>query len=323
MFELSLKFNQVGVKQKKNICKSRLDVNIRSEVIRDIYLDIPLIASNMSTVCNRQFCELLHNLGSMGVMHRAADEQSIIHEVNLLSEKIDRVAVSVGIGPGQLEFAHKLIRAGANIIFIDVAHGYSDEVIELGKQIKGLGVKVVLGNTTNIEMLYEADFADAIKVGIAQGFACETRNTAGCTEGQFSAVFKFKKEAKKLGMPIISDGSIKEPADLTKAIGAGANSAMCGYIFARCPESAAEKLPIEGKIKKIYAGMASRYVQNRWKGGLKDGTCPEGKVIPLDIGESAEALLERYSGALKSGITYAGGRDIRSFQDNVEFVRLI
>jgi len=78
------------------------------------------------------------------------------------------------------------------------------------------------------------EWVDAIKVGIAQGFACETKNTAGCTEKQFSAVLKFKELSKKLGMPIISDGGIREPADFTKAIAAGASTVMAGKIFAEC-----------------------------------------------------------------------------------------
>ena len=69
--------------------------------------------------------------------------------------------------------------------------------------------------------------------------------------------------------------------------------------------------------------MASRKVQEKWRGGVKAGTCTEGKTVYLDPGESCENLLERYVGALRSGITYAGGNNIKSFQDNCEFVILI
>ena len=142
-------------------------------------------------------------------------------------------------------------------------------------------------------------------------------------EKQFSAVYKFKVLSKSLGVPIISDGGTREPADFVKAIGAGANSVMAGMIFARCPESAADIVQQVGQTpKKLYAGMASRYVQDKWKGGIKEGTCPEGGIRLLEVGESSEKLLERYSGALRSGITYAGGTDIISFQNNVEFVRI-
>lgn len=469
---ISLGFENVAIKQKKNICTSRLDVNVDSEIIKGITRK-PLIASNMSTVCDSSFCISLYKNGCLGVMHRADSDDVLCKETKKISKECEWTAVSVGVGDDQYDLAKKLIKFGANIIFIDIAHGYSDSVLDLGKKIKYNfpHVKVVVGNTTNTEMLLDVcSFADAIKVGIAQGFACETKNTAGCTEKQFSAILKFKHLSKKYGIPIISDGGVREGADLVKAIGAGANSIMAGKIFAACPESAAEVLEINNKPKKVYAGMAcyshdtqiltesgwkyfyeldndrvvtldknnviefhrpdryfeydytgemiktdhaeidllvtpnhrmyvrdpalfdgeykfvnaidcikrgfvyktggwdgdhweyyyldesnysqenyegkvycvevknnvvcvrrnkkhvwcgnSRYVQNRWKGHLKDGTCPEGGIRYLDVGESIDKLITRYLGSLRSGITYAGGKDIESFQENVEFIRI-
>ena len=324
-WETSYGFEHVSFKQKKNLCSSRLDVDTNSEIIKGVHRPIPMIAANMSTVCNAEFCIQLYKLGALGVMHRADFNENLIKNVERIAEECKWVAASVGVGQDQEALASELIDSGANIIFIDIAHGYSDSVIETARNIKDLDpdVKMVIGNTTNPELLVEAaDVADAIKVGIAQGFACETKNTAGCTEKQFSATLKFKQLSKEFGIPIISDGGIREPADMVKAIGAGANSIMAGSIFARCPESAAEEIDLDGNPHKIYAGMASRYVQHRWKGGLKDGTCPEGGIRYLKLGESVDKFLERWSGALKSGITYAGGKDIPSFQESVEFIKL-
>jgi IMP dehydrogenase/GMP reductase len=181
--------------------------------------------------------------------------------------------------------------------------------------------KLVIGNTTNEKMFIESyKYIDALKVGIAQGFVCETKNTAGCTEKQFSAILKFKNFANDFGVSIIGDGGVREPSDVVKAIGAGAKGVMAGKIFAACPESSAESIMIDGITKKIYAGMASRYVQEKWRGSVSND-CPEGKIAYLDIGESAENLIKRYSGALRSGISYSGATDIGSFQKNVSFIR--
>lgn len=322
--EKSYGFEDIAIKQKKNICDSRLDVDIKSEVIKGIFLDIPLIAANMSTVVNADFCIKLHDIGALGIMHRALSDEEYFSEVYKISQSCAVVAASIGIGDNQFELAKNLYNHGANVLCIDIAHGYSDAVISLAKKIKDkLDVKIIVGNTTNPDILHEThEFVDAIKVGIAQGFACETKNTAGCTEKQFSAVYKFRELSKKYGVPIISDGGIREPADFTKAIGAGANSVMAGKIFAACPESAAELIFDNGEKKKLYAGMASRYVQNKWKGGLKDGTCPEGGIRMLNLGESLKDLVTRYTGALRSGITYAGAKDIKTFHENVEFVKI-
>jgi IMP dehydrogenase/GMP reductase len=321
---ISLGFEDIAIQQKENICSSRLDVNIETEIIRGVKRPLGLIASNMSTVTNAEFCNKLYSLGAFGIMHRAADTGFLINETKKIATQCEWVACSIGVTKEDIDLMKILIRAGANIITIDIAHGFSDSVFDMAKSVKNFSrdVKVIIGNTTNTDIFNKGlRYIDCVKLGIAQGLACETKNTAGCTEKQFSAILKFKQISRDLGIPIISDGSIREPADFTKAIGAGANSAMAGSIFARCPESAAELVYIDDKPKKLYAGMASRYVQEKWKGGLKAGTCPEGGVRYLDIGESIDKLLERYAGALKSGITYAGGKDIKSFQDNVEFVR--
>ncbi len=325
--EQSLGFESISIKQKKNRCSSRLDADTKSEIIRGIKVQIPLIAANMSTVINADFYIKLSELGAFGFLHRALQEADYVSEVLKVTKNCQWVPVSIGVGNDQYNLAQTLIKNGANVIVIDIAHGYSDTVIDLGKKLKTdfPHIKMVVGNTVNPDMMYEVeDFADAVKVGIAQGFACETKNTAGCTEKQFSAVLKFKELSKKMGLPIISDGALREPADLVKSIAAGANSAMAGSIFAACPESAADFFYEDAiATKKIYAGMASEYVQNKWKGGLKSGTCAEGGVRYLDVGKPVVQMLETWQGALRSGITYGGGIDIKSFQECVEFIRLI
>ncbi|KKN16288.1 hypothetical protein LCGC14_0977440 [marine sediment metagenome] len=315
----SLGFEDVALRQQKAKVISRSEIDISSEVIRGITLDIPLIASNMSTVTNVEFCILLEELGALGVLHRAASDEVLQQWTCEISKKNKWVAVSVGIGASQLDLAKKLIRKNANIIFIDVAHGYCNPVIELGRKIKQFApdVHIVVGNTTHPGLFAEsAEFASAIKVGIAQGFACETKNTAGVTEKQFSALQRCALASKTYELPMISDGGVREPADLVKAIATGASCAMAGKIFAACPESAAL---LNEKGDKIYAGMASRFVQEQWHGIVKNGA-PEGGTRYLPIGESAADLLKRYAGSLRSGISYTGSVNIPELRDNADFV---
>lgn len=318
---VSLGFENIAIQQKKAVVESRSHVDISHEIIRGVKINVPLVASNMSTVTNIKFCLMLENLGSLGVLHRAASEEQLEEWTSHIALYNKLVAVSVGVGQSQIDLAKKLIRKGAHIVFVDVAHGYSDAVIETGRKIKDFSPQthIVVGSTINPGLFEEvADFASAIRIGIGSGFACTTKNTAGATEKQFSAIQKCLLASKKYELPIMSDGGIREPADFVKAIGAGASSVMAGKIFAACPESAAT---VTDCGKKIYAGMASRQIQEEWHGFVKNDT-PEGETRYLDMGEPVESLIKRYSGALRSGISYAGSSNIKDFQKNIDFIKL-
>jgi len=318
----NLEFKDVAIQQNKNICKSRLEVDIESEIIRGVKRPIPLIASNMSTVVNGEFIKTLYRIGVFGIMHRAAEKQYILDEVNDISKHCKWTAASVGVKEYDKQLVKELIECGANIIVIDIAHGYSDTVLEMAKYIKKFSsnTKIVVGNIINKHAIpFFNDYVDAIKVGIDSGKSCLTRNTSGCYKPQFSAIYDLKEYSFKYGIPLISDGGIREPADFSKAIGACANSVMAGSIFARCKESASPIINIKGVAKKVYCGMASRQVQNTWRGNVHND-CPEGKTMFLDIGEDISDLVKRYAGALRSGITYAGANNIESFHKNVEFI---
>jgi len=323
VFEKSYKFQDVAIQQKKCIVNSRSEVDIESEVIRGIKLSIPIISSNMVDVTNSNLAIKLYKLGGLGILHRGfPNEDDYVSEVQEITKKIPIVAVSIGVGANDCFLLNKLIKEGSNLICIDVAHAYSNKTLEVCKHIKNLypNIKIIVGNTINPDAIeFFNDYVDAIKIGCATGSACETRNTSGCYKPQFSAVYDMKMKAEKYGMPLISDGGIREPADFSKSIGAGASSAMGGYIFARCPESAAETIEIDGVQKKIMRGMASRSIQEKWKGKVSN-SCPEGKTTFLDIGEPLVNLIQRYSGALRSGISYAGFNNVNDFRKNCEFI---
>lgn len=323
--ERSLSFNDVAIYQQKNKAKSRMDVDISSEIIRGVVRPNPLIAANMSTVVNAEFYKQLYSLGGMAFLHRAQSIEDQIAEIKEVAKHCEWVGFSIGVGQDYKKNVSRMIKAGGNICLIDIAHGYSDEVINLGRWIKNKHpkVKVVVGNTNNTDMMDEVkDFADAVKVGIGGGKNCITSLTAGCTENQFTVIQRFAPISKKLGIPIISCGATRVPADLSKAIAGGANAIMIGSVFAATPESAAiMEYTLDGKFKE-HSGMASLKVQQQWKGGLKDGTCAEGITILLPLGRPLKDVVQEYEGSLRSAITYSGALSVKEMQRRVKFVKL-
>lgn len=319
----SYSFKDVAIKQQQCIVNSRKDIKIESEIIRGVKIKIPLIASNMIDVVNSSFCNQLYKLGSLGFMHRGfSNNEKHIEEIQRISRECSVVVASIGIQTQDYFLVEQLIKAGTNVICIDVAHCFSNNTLQLCKHIKEHHptVKIVVGNTVNPDAIeFFNDYVDAIKCGCASGGCCETRNTSGSYKPQWSTIYDMKERAQIYGMPLISDGGIREPADFSKSLGAGASSCMAGSIFARCPESSSKTIEIDGVKKKLIRGMASRAIQEKWRGNVSND-CPEGRSVFLDEGESVEKLLERYSGALRSGISYSGFDNVQDFQKGCEFI---
>src|SRR3989344_7728478 len=142
------------------------------------------------------------------------------------------VGAAIGVKEDSLERAEALIKAGADVLVIDIAHGHSDLAIETLRKVKAKfpNTEIIAGNVATAEGakdLIEAG-ADSIKVGVGPGSICITRVVTGCGYPQLSAVMNSAKEADKYDVPVIADGGIKYSGDITKAIGGGASCVMLG-----------------------------------------------------------------------------------------------
>ena len=92
-----------------------------------------------------------------------------------------RVAAAVGVTGDAVERAAALVNADVDAIVIDTAHGHTQGVVTVLKEIKKRfpELEVVVGNIATAEAakyLVEAG-ADAVKVGIGPGSICTTRRS--------------------------------------------------------------------------------------------------------------------------------------------------
>ena len=246
------------------------------------------------------------------------------------------VGAAVGVKEDTLERTDALLKAGADVIVIDVAHGHNSRAIETTKLLCktfGSKIEIVAGNIATPEAardLVKAG-ADGVKVGIGPGAACTTRLVTGVGVPQLSAIMDVAKEAKKLGIPFIADGGIKNSGDLAKALAAGADTAMIGNLLAGTKESPGEYILERGIAYKYYRGMASyeataektRLDQTGGMGGQGDGffRSPEGTSgrVPYR-GEASMVVTDLVSG-LRSSMSYLGAKNLNEFQKNAEFIR--
>lgn len=244
-----------------------------------------------------------------------------------------RVAAGVGVTPDTLQRMEALVKAGADAIVIDTAHGHSKGVIEKLREAKAAfsNVDIVVGNVATgdaARMLVEAG-ADAIKVGIGPGSICTTRVVAGVGVPQLSAVYDVAKALEGTGVPLIADGGLRYSGDIVKALAAGGNCVMIGSLVAGCEESPGDTIIFNGRKFKSYRGMGSLEAMENgskdryFQGGVAEvkKLVPEGIAGRVPYKGSVQEVIYQLVGGLRSGMGYCGAETIELLH-NAKFTRI-
>jgi IMP dehydrogenase len=245
-----------------------------------------------------------------------------------------RVGGAIGVGKDGLERATALMEVAVDVLVVDTAHGHSQNVINMVKEIKKRypNQPLIAGNVATAEAtvdLIKAG-ADSVKVGIGPGSICTTRVVAGVGVPQISAVIECSEAAKKYNIPIISDGGVKFTGDIPKAIAAGADSVMIGSLFAGTEESPGEMIILEGRSYKTYRGMGSigamakgsrdRYFQDELEELEK--LVPEGIEGQVPFKGRLSDTVYQMIGGLRAAMGYTGSATIKDLQEKGRFVRI-
>lgn len=241
------------------------------------------------------------------------------------------VGASVGVQGDYLERAQELVRAGADVIVIDIAHGHSDLMFNAIAKLRDAigGAQLIAGNIATARAAKELCEAgvDGLKVGVGPGSICITRIVTGCGMPQLTAVMEAAKVARNYGVPVIADGGIQKSGDIVKAIGAGADAVMIGSLFAGTAESPGVVMQKGDKKFKVCRGSASFTQSNKRRNldqerkKLKD-IVPEGVESLVPFKGPVEDIINQFVGGVKSGMSYTNSRTIAELQKNVEFVRI-
>jgi len=263
--------------------------------------------------------------------------RDIMHRLNphAVRDKKGRLAVgaAIGIKGDFLERADALVKAGIDILVIDVAHGHLELCLRAVKLIKKRypEVDLMAGNVATEEGardLVEAG-ADSVKVGVGGGSICITRIQTGAGVPQLTALMEAKKGAGNV--PIIADGGMRNSGDLTKALAAGASAGMFGSLFAGTDESPGEIVTWNGRRSKLYRGMASlgAYLERK----KAEGNGSNGEILADFVSEGADQVTVPYRGSalevithlvggLRSGMSYCGAHSLPELWEKAEFVKI-
>ena len=244
-----------------------------------------------------------------------------------------RVAAAISVREDWQERIKALVNVGVDAIVVDTAHGHSEFVLKLVKEVKKEfpNLDLIAGNVATPEAtedLIKAG-ADCVKIGIGAGSSCTTRIIAGVGVPQLSAVMDCAQVGIKNKIPIIADGGIRYSGDIAKSLAAGANVVMLGGMLAGMDESPGETIVYEGRRYKSYRGMGSlaamkegggeRYFQQE-KDELK--LVPEGIEGMVPFRGPVNNTIFQLIGGLKSSMGYWGARDLKSLYENKKFIEI-
>ena len=334
--EIASTFDDVLLEPQFSDIETRSTINLTTWISPRRRLSIPFIAANMDSICESRMALAMDAWGGLGVIHRYMTYERQIEEVTKAFPRLDAgalplVAAAVGVKNGIVEHVKKLVDAGCAIVVIDVAHGHHKLVGDIVQQLKslnlvakdGLPVEYMAGNVATpdgTKYLCQAG-ADIIKVGVGPGSLCTTRIVTGHGMPQLLAIASCAIIAAEWNRTIVADGGIKNSGDVVKALAAGANTVMCGSLFAGTDETPGDIFTDNnGTRYKNYRGMASSEAQKEFYGN--DPDAPEGTIANVVCKGPVSVILRNLNAGVRSGLSYSGCDTLVQLQERASWIAM-
>src|SRR6267378_790611 len=269
------------------------------------------------------------------------DIQKAVKYPNASKDSLGRLrcGAAVGIAKDTVDRAEALVAAHVDVLVVDTAHGHSQNVLDMVRQLRHRfpDVDLIAGNVATADGTEAliAQGVDAVKVGIGAGSICTTRVVAGIGVPMVSSIIECARAAEAHDVPVIADGGIRFSGDVTKALAVGASTTMIGNLFAGTDESPGELILYQGRSFKEYRGMGSigamrrgsrdRYFQDDFDLDTPGGTdklVPEGIEGRVAHKGSVAGLIYQLVGGLRAGMGYCGARNIPTLQRDARLIRI-
>jgi IMP dehydrogenase len=329
----ALSFDDVLLVPLYSEINSRSDIDLTTKIAPGLTLKIPLISTKMDTITGVEMAIAMGKLGGMGILPRFETADIQADKVAQVKAAGSIVAAAVGVKEGYMERAEALVKAGATVLDVDVAHGHMKKTLETTKNLKnkfGDSVTILSGITSTYECaddLYKAG-ADSVLVGVGAGSICTTRIMTGFGVPSITSLMETAKAAKKHKKTFMPDAGIKNSGDIVKGLATGASAVVCGNIFSGVEEAPGDKVEVNGKIFKQYNGSASqveKVKQIHKDSGDKNGNYArqvEGVAGLVVYKGPVKEVVENLLAGVRSGLSYAGAHNIEELWTKAKFVRI-
>ena len=376
--DVKLDFDDVLIRPKRSFLSSRKDVSL----IREFYFPhstrtlecIPIVAANMDTTGSFNMAKVLAKNSCITCLNKHYDPQEYVDFYSSVPVNTKSLSFfSVGTSDSdfkKLTWVSEQVTKNSKLeewqensftydqspnICVDVANGYTEQFVKRLSKIRKTFPKSIImaGNVVTPEMTEELILhggVDIVKVGIGSGSVCTTRLKAGIGYPQLSAIMECADAAHGVGGHICGDGGCKNPGDVAKAIGGGADFVMLGGMLAGSSECDGEweyeykcqtkpdKLidrtitwwqpfdPGNNALKRKkslkFYGMSSKEAMNKHNGGVAVYRASEGKCVEIPYKGLTQDVLNDILGGIRSACMYVGACILKDLSKKTTFIRV-
>ncbi len=235
------------------------------------------------------------------------------------------VGAAIGATGDYLERAEELIKAGVDVIVIDIANAQSDIGLDATRAFrkKFPGMELVVGNIA-VGMAvskYKDLNVNGFKVGLGPGSACTTRYHTNIGVTQAYAIYDCSQASN---VPIIADGGIRRNGHIFLSLILGGSSVMIGGLFGGTDEAPGNVIRnSKGNRVKKFRGMASReamleklvseFADDPYETSSR--ISPEGIEKELEYKGSVVPIIHDMMNHLASSISYMGAKSLKEAQE--------
>lgn len=330
-FPQALSYDDILLVPKYSDITSRSQIDLKTKLAPNLTLNIPLISINMDTVTGVEMAIAMSKAGGLGFIPRFDKPEVQADKITKVVAAGGIAAGAVGIKNGYLERAEMLVKAGATVITIDVAHGHLQKALDATQQIKnkfGSDITLISGVVATYEgakALFNSG-ADSVRVGVGPGTICTTRIQTGFGVPQVTALLETARAAREFKKTVLADGGLKNSGDIVKALACGASAIVAGSLFAGTDEAPGTLIEQDGKRYKEY--NASTSYKEKMKQLEKDSTDKDTSYVRHVEGVEAlvsykgpvNDVIESLLAGVRSGLSYAGAKNIVELWSKAEFL---
>jgi IMP dehydrogenase len=342
LFKEAIGYDDICLLPNFSEINSRKEISTLTKISKNKYIDIPIILSPMDTVSSVKSCIKMNKIGAVGVLHRFMSVEDQALKCKKIKDESGFCVTAIGLK--DVEERIEATKKYTDIYFLDTANGLAKRVEDflIWYKTNNFSQDIIVGNTLTKQSVYRlANLkADGFRHLIGPGSMCLTqmKTGIGCPSvtGLYYAwkavrnyqlanldYFRHENPKEENRPSILTDGGIRYPKDLVKAIAAGADAIICGRIFAGLADVVDEDNIIEkdGKRYAKYRGMASQDVVEDYE--LYDGTSKnlfvegDATLIPLIENKTLEDIVYDFSNGLRSAMSYLGFKDIENMRGGI------